>query len=171
MRSSQTREGICVPHIGKIPTHCTAREVLFEYEDRVCLWSVSLANWLWDGYMDGEMEEERKNSSQVWKFLSEWKLPWKINVLLVKEWCIITSLKGEVTYCPCRSGEERQVWSSRQWMNSHMWLPDPALLLFPIWHWPSPNRAAIKPSWTLSPKDENLTNSAPQLTGSWGCQP
>lgn len=46
VRSFQTREGIRVPHIGKIPTHCTAREVLFEYEDRVCLWSVSLGNWL-----------------------------------------------------------------------------------------------------------------------------
>ena len=67
VRSFQTREGICVPHIGKIPTHCTAREVLFEYEDRVCLWSMSLGNWLWDGHMDGEMEEERKNSSQVFR--------------------------------------------------------------------------------------------------------
>lgn len=39
---------------------------------------------------------------------------------------------GEVTHCLSRSGEGRQVGSSRRWVNSQMLLSDPALLLLPI---------------------------------------
>lgn len=113
----QRGESLCPPALARFHS-CTAREVLFEYEDRVYSSGSALGKLALRWIHRWETEEKGKNSSQGVQ-------------------------TGEVTYHPCRSGEERPVWSSRQWINSHMRLPDPALLLFPIWHWPSPKRAAI----------------------------
>lgn len=69
-----------------------------------------------------------------------------------------------------RSGEGKQVWSSRRWWIPRCCCPTQHFSCFQSAYSPFPRRVAIKPSWTPSPRDGNSTNSVPQLTGSWYCQ-